>query len=329
MTPVTSIWVVHISTHDTSPILDHSNQLDRGQGCCFAAWPLGQKLASARELCLHDISTLWRCALRLVKKGPPFNRFTMVSCAYWSPVTINIGRENRQHAQVGRLPFPWSKYSNISTITITIDPKYSNRIQLVMVQWFKSPHVPMSSQGHGDVSQLLATHLAGGLAINIFPIFGGKNQTVNFHDIPKSPFLLSIFHMIRNYWPLHFSEMRQRWSSFHMWATASIVQARHGWRSAKSAETDWKPGVFSHVWILSCRFSLPIQWKTSRKDTSHLSKLWQENHLDIFLFRQFFGTGFVQSSMVDGKVIYLIHQGSTPVLAVPVPSWKPSCPICA
>ena len=204
--------------------------------------------------------------------------------------------------------------------------KYANRIQ------FKSPHVPMSSQGHGDVSQLLATHLAGGLAINIFPIFGGKNQTVNPHAMifPKSPLLLSIFH-IRKYWPLHFSEMRQ-WGGRAFICGQQQVSRRRGIRLAKceiSSKIDWKPGVFSHAWILSYRFSLPIQWKTSRKDTSHLSKLWQENHLDICLFRQFFGTGFVQSSMVDGKVICLIHQGSRPVLAVLVPCWNPSCPICA
>lgn len=135
-----------------------------------------------------------------------------------------------------------------------------------MVQWFKSP-VPMSSQGHGDVSQLLATHLAGGLAINIFPIFGGENQTVNppCHDIPQIPIVvIDIPHSKLSATPL-FGNAPVRWSSFHMWATASIAQARHGWRSVKSAEIDWKPGVFSHVWILSCRFSLPIQRKMVKK----------------------------------------------------------------
>jgi hypothetical protein len=35
----------------------------------------------------------------------------------------------------------------------------------------------------------------GGLAINIFPILGGKNQTVNPHDIPQIPiFVIDILH---------------------------------------------------------------------------------------------------------------------------------------
>ena len=152
----------------------------------------------AREVCLHDISTLWRCALRLVLQDPLLTDSPWFQ-AYWSPVTINIGRENRQHAQVGRLPFPWlSKYSNIST--------YFNHNH-------NHHHWPKIFQqnpvGHGSMVQIAPCpvfprswrrfsapgYAPGGLAINIFPILGGKNQTVNPHDIPQIPiFAIDIPH---------------------------------------------------------------------------------------------------------------------------------------